>query len=78
MRVREVMMRVVLSLERRRLMIFSEFIGGPEGCRRQSEGSGSLCQVTMLEAVSLRRPGCLVPLYSSTEGDATGYHMELS
>jgi len=28
MRVREVMMRVVLSLERPRLMIFSEFNGG--------------------------------------------------
>jgi hypothetical protein len=36
------MMRVVLSLERRRLMIFSEFIGGalaPTGsCLRQSQG----------------------------------------
>jgi hypothetical protein len=41
MRVREVMMRVVLSLERLRLMIFSEF-GGPEGCRRQSEVSSGL------------------------------------
>jgi hypothetical protein len=44
MRVREVMMRVVLSLERRRLMISSEFGGAiaPTGCCLRSETSRGL------------------------------------
>jgi hypothetical protein len=49
-----------------------------EGCRRQSEGSGSLHYRTMLEAVPLGEAVWYLTWYHYPGGDTTGTKMELS